>query len=148
MMPWHRAAPSRTGRAPTVGGVGRQAGLVGQVVLPGDVAGVMVVDHDRPLLHGQLGHLGVHRGVGLDDAVRVVAAEHVGAGVGGVGQDPEHPGVGEPSPAQLAGPHPAIGAQRESSPLERRHDLIGRPAGTERGEEVSDRSLRPPRRGR
>ena len=101
----------------------------------------MVVDHDRPSCRGQLDDLGAHRPVGLDDPAGVVAAEHVGAGIGGVGQDPQHPGMGEPAPAQLTGPHPAVGAQRETPPLERGHDLIGGPAGAERGEHVGHRRL-------
>ena len=71
----------------------------------------------------------------------MVAAEHVGAGVGGVGQDAQHPGVGEPPPAQLAGPHPAVGPQREAAALERGHHLVGRSAGAERGEHVGHRGL-------
>ncbi len=49
--------------------------------------------------------------------------------------------MGEPPPAQLAGPHPAVGAQREPPALERGDHLIGRPAGPEGGEHVSHRRL-------
>ena len=49
-------------------GVGRcwrpKPGPVGQVVVPADVAGVVVVDDHRPLVAGQLDELGAHRPVG------------------------------------------------------------------------------------
>ena len=102
---------------------------------------MVVVDDHRPLLAGQLDDLGVHGAVGGYHPAGVVAAEHVGAGVGGVGQDAEHPGVGQPAPAQLAGPHPAVGAQREASTLERGHHLVGGPAAAEGGEQVGHRGL-------
>ena len=102
---------------------------------------MVVVDDHRPLLAGQLDDLGAHRPVRLHHPAGVVAAEHVGAGVGRVGQDTQHPGVGEAAPAQLAGPHPAVGAQREASTLERGHDLVGGPAGAEGGKQVGDRGL-------
>ena len=106
------ALPGRAGAG--IGQVRSQTGLVGQVVVPADVAGVVAVDDDGPLFPGQLGDLGADRAVGLDDPAGVVTAEHVGAGIGRVGQHPQHPGMGEPAPAQLAGPHPAVGPQREA----------------------------------
>ena len=90
---------------------------------------------------GQLDDLGADRAVGLDDAAGVVTAEHVGAGIGRVGQDPQHPGMGEPAPAQLAGPHAAVGPQREPAAPEGGHHLVGRTAGAEGGEQVGHRGL-------
>ncbi len=52
---------------------------------------------------------------------------------------PEHAGMGETPPAQLPGPHSAIGAEREPPSLERGDHLIGGPAGAERREHVGDR---------
>ena len=100
---------------------------------------MVAVNDDRPFVAGQLDGLGRDLPLRADHPARVVAAVDVGAGIGRVGQDAQHPGMGEPPPAQLAGPHPAIGAQRESTPLERRDHLIGRPARPEGGEHVGDR---------
>ena len=47
--------------------------------------------------------------------------------------------MGEPAPAQLPGPRPAVGAQREPPPGERRDHPVGRPGRGERGEHVGDR---------
>ena len=102
-----------------VGAVGGELGLVGEVVVPAEVAGVVVVDADLPVGHRLAGDAGVHAAVRADAASGGVAAEHVGAGVGGVGQDAQHPGVVEPAPAQLPGPRPAVGALREAAPGER-----------------------------
>ena len=49
--------------------------------------------------------------------------------------------MGEPPPAQLPGPGPAVGTQREPPPGERGDHAISRPARGERGEHVTDRGL-------
>ena len=66
---------------------------------------------------------------------------HVRPGVARVLEHAEHPGVGQPAPTQLPGPHPAVGAQREPAPGERGDHPVGRPARGERGEQVPDRGL-------
>jgi hypothetical protein len=45
--------------------------------------------------------------------------------------------MGEASPTQLTGPHPAVGAQREPAALERGDHLVGGPGGAEHGEHVA-----------
>ncbi len=122
-----------------VGGVGLQPGLVGQEPIPAEVAGMMVIDDDRPLRAWQLHGGGAHRAVRADHAAGVEAAEHVAAGVGGVGQDAEHAGVGQRAPAQLPGPDPTVGAQREAASLELGYHPVGRPAGAEAGEHIRHR---------
>jgi len=47
--------------------------------------------------------------------------------------------VGQPAPAQLPGPHPAVGTAREPPPGERPGHPVSRPGGGERGEHVTDR---------
>ena len=130
-------------RRPGTGGgvVGRQPGLAGQVVRPGDVALVVVFDQHRPFGAGPFGNRGVHRARRVDGAAGGVAAEHVRPGVARVLQDPQYPGVGEPPPAQLPGPRAAVGAQREPAAPERGDHPVGRPARGERGEHVTDRGL-------
>ena len=66
---------------------------------------------------------------------------HVGPGIAGVLQHPDHAGVSEFAPAQLSGPRAAVSTQREPAVPERRDDPVGRPAGDERREHVPDRGL-------
>ena len=66
---------------------------------------------------------------------------HVGPGVARVAQHAEHAGVGERAPAQLSGPGAAVGAQREAAAGERGDHAVGRAAGCERGEQVTNRGL-------
>jgi hypothetical protein len=77
---------------------------------------MVVVDDDRPCFSGQFDDLSAHGPIGLDDPAGVVTAVDVGARIGRVGQDAEHPGVDEASPAQLTGPHSAVGAQGNRRP--------------------------------
>src|SRR6266704_2757977 len=53
-----------------VGAVGGQPRLVGQVVLPGDVSGMVVADQYLPLFPGQLGNRRAHGPVRGDDLLR------------------------------------------------------------------------------
>ena len=102
---------------------------------------MMVTQADRPLGARPDAGRGAHRPVGLHGAAAGVPAEHVGAGVGRVGQHAQHPGVVEPAPPQLPGPRPAVGAQREPPALEGADHAVGRAGGPERGEHVSHRGL-------
>jgi hypothetical protein len=122
-----------------VGAVRGQFRLVDQVVVPLDVAGVVSGDEDLPLVHRQPGGAGVDAAVGVDPAAGGVPAEHVGAGVAGVVQDADHPGVVELAPAQLPGPGAAVGAQREPASGERRDHPVGGSGRGERGEHVGHR---------
>jgi len=65
-----------------MGAVGREPLLVCQKLLPGDVAGVMIVDHNTPLLAREQLDLRVDRAVWIDLAPRAATPEHVCAGVG------------------------------------------------------------------
>jgi hypothetical protein len=127
------------GRAgPGVGPVGGQLRLVGQVGLPGDVTGVVAGDQHFPLAAGQLGDRGAHQPVRVDDLAGAAPPEHIRPGVCRVPQDPGSTGMGEPAPPQLPGPHPAIGAARETPAGERPGHPVSRPGGGERGEHVAD----------
>ena len=134
-----RALPHRPAAAPGV--VGGQPRLDRQVLLPGDVAGVMILDHDRPLRAGHLGGHGAHVAVGVDRLAGHMPAVHVRAGVGRVLQHLQHPVVGQRGPAQLPGPHAAVGTLGELAAGERRHDAVSRPGRGEAGEDVSDGGL-------
>ena len=133
-----RAALARRARA-AAGVVGGQALLVGQERLPADVAGVVVLDHDRPLRAWQLDRLGRDRAVRCDGAARAKAPEHVDARVGRVGQHADRARVRQAPPAQLARPRAAIGALREPPLGERADHAIGRAGLRERVEHVGDR---------
>jgi hypothetical protein len=100
---------------------------------------MVVIKDDRPLRPGQFDDLGGDLAFWAHGSCRVIAAIDVGAGVSGVGEDAEHPGVGETPPSQLAGPGPAIGAKREPPPFEGGDDLIGRSSGAKGREHVGDR---------
>jgi len=95
------AFPGRAGLAVVAvrGGVGGQCLLVDLVLRPGQVAGMVVVDHDGPLV-GRFG-----QGVGAPVQVGGVAGPpvDVGAGVGGVVQDVQDLVVAQAVPVQLAG---------------------------------------------
>src|SRR6266516_8139715 len=102
----------------------------------------MVVDDDGgPLGPWQLHGAGADGAVGGHDAAGAEPTEHVGPGVSGVGQDAAGPGVGQPSPAQLAGPGPAVGALGEPTLGECPDNLVGRAGGLEGGEHVSHRGV-------
>ena len=122
-----------------VGAVGDQLGLVSQVLLETDVAGVVILDQDFPLVAGQLGGRGVHRAIRVDDLAGAPSPEYVRAGIDRVAQDPSRAGMGEPAPAQLPGPHPAIGPAGKAPPGEGAGDPVGRAGLGERGEHITDR---------
>ena len=82
---------------------------------------------------------GVHAAVRVDAAPRGVAAVHVRPGVARILEHAQHPGVRQPAPAQLPGPHPAVGAQREPAAVKRGDHAVGRPARGEGREQITDR---------
>jgi len=81
----------------------------------------------------------VNPAVRVDPADGPVAAVDVGAGVAGVVQHAEHPGVGQMPPPQLTGPDPAVGAERERPVGERLDHAERRPGPLEGREHVRDR---------
>src|SRR5829696_9097111 len=92
------------GRAgPGVGAVGGQLGLDRQVVVPADVALVVVAQQHLPLVAGQLDGAGVHGAAGVDDLAGVAPAEHVRPGIDRIGQDLQDAAVAQATPAQLPG---------------------------------------------
>ena len=130
-----------TGQHLAIGPVGRQTLPVGVELVPVDVAFVMIADHHPP---GVLRHQARPRADlagGLDLFRRLVAAEHIDAGVGWIGQDAEHPRMGQPAPNQLAVPCAAIRPAREAQPkfLEASYDAVGRALA---GEQIEDRANR------
>src|SRR6516162_5653988 len=96
-------------------GVGGQALLIGQVLLPTDKAGMVVLDHHRPLrarlFHGRLAN-GPIRSNRLS---RAVSAKHIRTGVRRVRQNADGPRMRQPTPAQLTSPGSTIGATRKPS---------------------------------
>ena len=131
-MPWHNAVPSRGGRAPALVRLAASLASLARYSVKADVAGVVVFDQHFPLVPGPFPGRGVDRAVRVHDLAGVAPAEHVGAGIDRVTQDPGRAGMGEPAPAQLPGPRPAIGTARETPvPCQnstRSHDLQVRPA--------------------
>jgi hypothetical protein len=75
----------------------------------------------------------------VNDLASVAPAEHIGAGIDRVAQDPGRADMGEPAPAQLPGPHSAVGSARETPPSERPGHPVGRAGLRERGEYIADR---------
>jgi hypothetical protein len=99
----------------------------------------MAGDQHLPLIAGQLGDRGMHRPVRVDDLAGAAPPEHVRPRVDRVAQDPGGADVGQPSPPQLPGPYPAVGAAGEPASGERPGHPVGRPGRGERGEHVADR---------
>ena len=85
--------PGRTGQQVrlTVGPVGLQSPAVRQELVPADVAGVMVVDHDPPSLRRHRNRVGTDLAIGSKPPVFLVAAEDIAAGVKWISQDTEDP---------------------------------------------------------
>ena len=135
-------------RRPLAGGalavarvVGGKPLLVGQELLPGDVAGMVILDQHRPLGARQPDRLGHDRAVRADRAARAVPPEHVRAGVAGIGEHVARARVGQPAPAQLARPRAAPGALGEPAVLEHADHPVRRAGLLERPEQVRDRGL-------
>src|ERR1700716_2068083 len=108
------AFSSRSGENLAIGPVRRQALTVGEELIPGDVAWMMVRNDNAPLI---LWH---EAGLSADLAGRpnllasLVPPEHVGAGVRWIRQDTEYPRMGQPTPEQFAIPGTAIRPTRKA----------------------------------
>ena len=120
------------------GGVGREPGGVGLVLVQGDVAGVGAGDEGGPLLAGQV------PGAGFAAGQERVSGPAVGerAGVAGIVQHPQHGGMQQRLPAGLALAGSFVVPPGEGQPgrAEGFHDGGGRPGGLERGEQVPQRA--------
>src|SRR5260370_24046944 len=111
-----------------IGPVRRQALTVGEELIPGDVAWMMVRNDDAPLI---LWH---QAGLSADLAGRpnllasLISSEHVSAGVRWVRQDAEHPRMGQAAPEQFAVPGASVRPTRKAQAelLEALHHGIGR----------------------
>src|SRR6202035_6076883 len=105
---------SRSDENLAIGPVRRQALTVGEELIPGNVAWMMVRNDDAPLI---LWH---EAGLSADLAGRpnllasLVPPEHVGAGVRWIRQDTEYPRMGQPTPEQFAIPGTAIRPTRKA----------------------------------
>jgi hypothetical protein len=119
--------------------VGLKALLVAHESLPGDVAGVVTLDHDAPLFAWQHCGPGADRAVGVDVPAAATATEHVGTGVGRVAQHGQRAAVRQAAVAQLPGPRAAVGAGRETPLGERADHRVGRAGLLEAREDVRDR---------
>src|SRR2546422_6893355 len=86
-------SPARgTCAAPCI--VGGETLLVGEKRLPADVGGMMVVDDHGPLRPGSLDRARFDGPIRVDDALGMVAPEHVGTSVRGIGEQRHDPIVG------------------------------------------------------
>jgi len=99
----------------------------------------MIGDQHGPLRARQLAGHRADRPVRADGAAGAEPAEHVGAGIDRVGQDAQHPRVGQPAELQPPGPRTAVGAAGKPSLGEAGHHLVCRTGRGERGEYVRDR---------
>ena len=122
------------------GGVGRQPGDVGLPLVHGDVSGVGAGDEGDPFLAGHC-----DAAAPFPAGPRLLAAPAVGerAGVAGVVQHPQHGGMQQRLPVDLAlaGSFEVPPGERQPGGAECFHDGGGRPGGLERGEQVPDRAL-------
>src|ERR1700716_1864487 len=105
---------SRSGENLAIGPVRRQALTVGEELIPGDVAWMMVRNDDAPLI---LWH---EAGLSADLAGRpnllasLISPKHVSAGVRWVRQDAEHPRMGQAAPEQFAVPGASVRPTRKA----------------------------------
>src|SRR6266567_4159028 len=120
------------------GGVGRQPGDVGLVLVQGDVSGVGAGDEGGPLVAGKLDAAAFPAGQYLLAAPTV--GEH--AGVAGVVQHPQDRVVLQRLPVDLAlaGAFLVPPGEGQAGGAERLHDRGGRPGGLECGEQVGERA--------
>ena len=121
------------------GGVGRQLGDVGLVLVQGDVSGVGAGDEGGPLVAGQLP--GGVLPAGQDPLGGPAVGEH--AGVAGVVQHPQDGVVAQRLPVDLAfaGAFVVPPGEGQAGGAECLHDGGGRPGGLEGGEQVPQRAL-------
>src|SRR6202795_4487237 len=105
---------SRSGENLAIGPARRQALTVGEELIPGDVAWMMVRNDDAPLI---LWH---QAGLSADFAGRPnllassISSKHVSAGVRWVRQDAEHPRMGQAAPEQFAVPGASVRPTRKA----------------------------------
>ena len=90
--------------------VGCQTLLIEQVLLPADVASVVILDDDCPVGTRLFTSRLAYRSVSGDNPTRAVASEHIGAGVGRIGKDAKNPRMGQSAPEKFAVPRAAIRA--------------------------------------
>ena len=105
------------------GGTGKPFGVrpiraqtlpVGDELIRGDIAFVVIGDHNTPSILR-------HQTRSCPDLAgrshlfgRLVSSEHIGAGVGRIGKDAEDPRMGQSAPQKFAVPRAAIRATREA----------------------------------
>ena len=122
-----------------------EALLVAEELLPGDVAGMGVVTHDRPVGRGHAAGpaLDPRRLVGQRPRAGLGAAVDVGAGVAGVVQDVQDAAVPQRLPEQfaVAGLAPEAIGEEQVVLGEVLDDRQGRARLLEQGEEQADRLL-------
>jgi len=134
---------SRSGENLAIGPVRRQALTVGEELIPGDVAWMMVRNDDAPLI------LWPEAGLSADLAGRpnllasLISSEHVSAGVRWVRQDAEHPRMGQAAPEQFAVPGASVRSTRKAQAelLEALHHGIGRALSFEQFKDHSNGTL-------
>src|SRR6266536_2938448 len=133
--------PHRPG--PLLGVVRGELRLDDQVLLPRQVALVVVLDQHGPLLPGALAAGGAHAAVRLHPAHVTGLTEGVHARVGRVLQHLQHPGVGQLAPLEFPGPRPTPSALREQPARlgEGPHHAQRGAGAVKLGEQISDRGL-------
>ena len=109
-----KAVAHGTGETFAIGPICGQTLPVGDELILGDIAFMVIGDRNAP---GILRHQARARAdfAGRSHPFgRLVSPEHINAGVGGIGEDAEHSRMGQPAPNKLAVPCTAIGATRET----------------------------------
>src|SRR6266540_6245118 len=101
---------------------------------------MVVLDDDSPLGARLFAQPLTYRSVRSDDALCAVAPEDVGASVGRVGKHTQHTRMGQPTPAQLAGPHATVGSAWKAALFEGGNHRVRRARRLKRGEDTSNSS--------
>src|ERR1700692_1263416 len=96
-----------------IGPVRPQAVTVGEELIPGDVAWMMVRNDDAPLILWHQAGLSADLAGRPNLLARLIWSDHVSAGVRWVRQDAEHPRMGQAAPEQFAVPGASVRPPRK-----------------------------------
>src|SRR5262249_4895439 len=108
-----QAFASRPGKNFVVGPVCCQPSSIGEELLPGNVAWVVISNDNTPLLLWHPARPRADLAGGADLFASLVATKYVGAGVRWIGEHAEKPRMGQPAPDQLAVPDAAVRPTRK-----------------------------------
>src|SRR5262249_27362821 len=91
-----------------IGAVRRQTSAVGEELIPADISGMVISNDNAPVLLGHAARLSADLAIRSNLLARLVAPEHIGAGVRWIRQDTKHSGMVQSTPEQLAIPSTAV----------------------------------------